>query len=101
MEWNCYQDDDIIAFDDIHPRAPQHKIIIPKKHFATLNDLGFSDENKDLIANLFFVGKNLARDLNIEKTGYRLLFNCNHDSGQEVFHIHLHLLGGKILGPIA
>ncbi|HBC71401.1 MAG TPA: histidine triad nucleotide-binding protein [Coxiellaceae bacterium] len=87
-----YQDKDIIAFDDIHPKAPHHKLIIPRKHIATLNDISIDD--KDLIANMTLVSQKLAVDLNIAETGYRILINCNKDGGQVVYHLHLHLLGG-------
>ena len=90
-----YQDKEIIAFDDIHPKAPQHKLIIPRKHIATMNDV--TTEDKDLITNMILVSQKLAVDLNIAKTGYRVLINCNKDGGQVVYHLHLHLIGGRQL----
>lgn len=90
-----YQDQDIIAFDDIHPKAPQHKLIIPRKHIATLNDI--TPDDKDLIANMTLIAQKLAIDLNIAESGYRVLINCNQDGGQVVYHLHLHLIGGKPL----
>jgi histidine triad (HIT) family protein len=90
-----YQDEKVLAFADLYPKAPVHKLIIPKKHIATINDL--SDEDRELISHLIFVAKKIARDLKIAESGYRLLFNCNHDGGQEIYHLHLHLLGGKKL----
>lgn len=90
-----YESDKIIAFDDINPVAPQHKLIIPKKHFATLNDVTLED--KDLLSDMLFVAKKLAIDLDIDKSGYRTIFNCNKDGGQLVYHLHLHLIGGRAL----
>lgn len=90
-----YQDDEIIAFDDIHPKAPHHKLIIPRRHIATVNDLTSND--KELIGNMVIVAQKLASDLKIADAGYRILFNCNKDGGQEVYHLHLHLIGGRPL----
>jgi Diadenosine tetraphosphate (Ap4A) hydrolase and other HIT family hydrolases len=90
-----YQDKEIIAFDDIYPKAPQHKLIIPRKHIETLNDI--SSDNKDLISNMILVAQKLAVELNIDKSGYRVLINCNKEGGQIVYHLHLHLIGGKPL----
>lgn len=90
-----YRDDDVVAFDDINPQSPHHKIIIPQKHIATLNDL--HDEDSDLMGHMVRVGANLAKQLNIADEGYRLVINCNALGGQSVFHIHLHLLGGRRL----
>jgi histidine triad (HIT) family protein len=90
-----YQDDKIIAFGDIYPKAPQHKLIIPRKHIATLNDLTPND--KGLIDDMIAVAQKLAVDLKIDQDGYRVLINCNRDGGQVVYHLHLHLLGGKLL----
>lgn len=88
-----YQDDNIIAFDDIHPRAPIHKLIIPRKHIATINDVAEHDQL--LVGQMVYIAKQLAKENNIEQDGYRLVFNCNANAGQDVFHIHLHLLGGR------
>lgn len=90
-----YQDKKIIAFDDIHPKAPVHKLIIPRKHIATLNDLTAEDEG--LIEDMVVVARKLAIDLNIDQGGYRILINCNPDGGQVIYHLHLHLMGGKRL----
>lgn len=90
-----YQDENIIAFNDRHPRAPVHQLIVPKKHIATLNDL---TENDTLLAgNILQIARHLAKKENIAQSGYRTVFNCNKDGGQEVFHLHLHLLGGRPL----
>ena len=88
-----YEDEDVIAFDDINPQAPQHKIIIPRKHIATLNDL--STDDPALIGKMVQSATNLAKELNIADHGFRLVMNCNAGAGQTVFHIHLHLLGGR------
>ena len=90
-----YRDDSIIAFDDINPQAPHHKIIIPQKHIPTLNDV--HDEDTELLGHMVQSGILLAKQLNVAQDGYRLLFNCNGHGGQSVFHIHLHLLGGRRL----
>ncbi|MBV9576219.1 MAG: histidine triad nucleotide-binding protein [Gammaproteobacteria bacterium] len=88
-----YQNDYVVAFDDIHPQAPQHKIIIPRKHIATLNDL--QEEDNLLIATMIKSAAQLAKELDIAADGYRLVTNCNAKGGQTVYHLHLHLLGGK------
>jgi histidine triad (HIT) family protein len=88
-----YQDKEIIAFDDIHPKTPQHKLIIPRKHIATLNDLSLEDES--LVGHMVMVAKKLAIELEIAQNGYRVVINCNKDGGQVVYHLHLHLLGGR------
>ena len=88
-----YEDDEIIAFDDIDPKAPIHILIVPKKEISTLNDIENND--RSTIGNMFIIAKKLAKKFNIDKTGYRTVFNCNEDGGQTVSHIHLHLLGGR------
>lgn len=88
-----YQDDLVVAFDDINPQAPHHKIIIPHKHIATLNDVG--EEDRLLVGHMAHVAAKLANELEIAKPGYRLVMNCNPLAGQTVFHIHFHLLGGR------
>lgn len=90
-----YEDESIIAFDDIHPKAPIHVLVIPKKHIPTLNDVSEADD--ELLAKIIRVAKKIASDLGISENGYRISMNCNRDGGQEVFHIHLHLFGGKKL----
>ncbi len=89
-----YEDDEIIAIKDINPQAPVHILIIPKKHIRTLNDL--SEEDIPLIGKMTLVAKQLAEQKGIADSGYRLVWNCNRDAGQTVFHIHLHLLGGRV-----
>ena len=90
-----YQDEQIVAFDDIYPKAPHHKLIVPRKHIATLNDL--AEEDGALVGNMLLVAKKLASALKIADNGYRLLMNCNADGGQVIYHLHLHLLGGRKL----
>ena len=88
-----YQDKEIIAFDDIYPKTPQHKLIIPRKHIATLNDLTSEDES--LVGRMILVAQKLATELEIAQNGYRISINCNKDGGQVVYHLHLHLMGGR------
>jgi len=87
-----YEDPEIVAFNDINPQAPVHIIIIPRKHIPTVIDL--EENDAALIGKLFIVAKKLAKEKEIED-GYRLVINCNPGAGQSVFHIHLHLLGGR------
>jgi histidine triad (HIT) family protein len=90
-----YEDDFVIAFDDIAPKAPIHKIIIPREHIKTINDL--EPKHNELIGHMMQVAKKLAKQYGIEESGYRVLTNCNRDGGQMVFHLHMHLLGGRSL----
>jgi len=90
-----YEDDKVVAFDDVAPQAPVHKLIVPRKEIATLNDL--SVEDVSIVGHMIFVAKQLASQLQIAEAGYRLVFNCNDDGLQTVPHIHLHLLGGRRL----
>ncbi len=89
-----YEDDEVIAIKDINPQAPVHILIIPKKHIRTLNDL--TEEDIPLIGKMTLIAKQLAEAKGIADSGYRLVWNCNRDAGQTVFHIHLHLLGGRV-----
>ncbi len=91
-----YEDEWCVAFRDINPKAPTHVLIVPRKHIPTLNDLACEDA--ELVGRLFLAAKNIAADEGIAKPGYRTVFNCNAAAGQAVFHIHLHLLGGRELG---
>lgn len=88
-----YEDDLAIAFEDINPKAPVHVLVIPKKHISTSLDINESDN--DLVGHMFQVANKIAKDKGIAERGFRLVMNCNKDSGQTVFHIHLHLLGGR------
>lgn len=87
--------DQVIAFKDIRPQAPVHLLIIPKIHIPTLNDL--LPEHQALVGEMFLAAKSLAEQFGLSVPGYRTVFNCNRDAGQEVYHIHLHLLGGRQL----
>lgn len=88
-----YEDDFSLAFEDINPQAPVHTLVIPKKHISTNLDL--KEEDNVLIGHLFQVANKIARDKNIAERGFRLVMNCNPESGQTIFHIHLHILGGR------
>lgn len=88
-----YEDDHVLAFRDINPQAPVHVLIVPKEHIATLNDL--EDGHADLIGRLYLAVKRIARQEGLAENGYRTVMNCNTDGGQTVFHLHLHLLGGR------
>lgn len=91
-----FRDDRVTAFRDISPQAPSHILIIPNKAIPTVNDVSEADEA--LLGHLFVVAKKLAEKEGIAEDGYRLIINCNRHGGQEVFHLHMHLLGGKPLG---
>ena len=93
-----YQDERVTAFKDIHPIAPIHILIIPNHEIPTLDDV--TPEDEAVLGHLFVVARQIARDLGIAENGYRLIVNCRGDGGQEVFHLHMHLLGGRKLGPM-
>ncbi len=93
-----YQDDLVTAFRDIHPQAPIHILIVPNKPIPTVNDV--QPEDEAMLGRLFTVASKLAQDLGIAEDGYRLLVNCNQHGGQVVYHLHMHLLGGRPLGPM-
>ncbi len=88
-----HEDDHSIAFDDINPKAPVHVLIIPRKHVSTIDDV--APEDTQVLGHLVQVARTIARSRGIADSGYRLVFNCRADAGQEVFHIHLHLVGGR------
>jgi len=88
-----YEDDSVYAFRDINPQAPTHILIIPKEHIPTINDL--NEANQSVLGAVMLTAKKLAADEGITDSGYRTVFNCNADGGQAVYHIHLHLLGGR------
>ncbi|UCF30884.1 MAG: histidine triad nucleotide-binding protein [bacterium] len=94
-----YRDEEMIAFDDISPKAPVHVLIIPREHLATLNDPG--PEQEGLLGRMMTRAALIAKERGVAESGYRVLVNCNPDGGQEVFHLHLHLIGGRKLGPMA
>lgn len=91
-----YEDDEILAFDDIRPQAPVHTLIIPRKHLASLKETG--PEEASLLGRILNRASEIARLKGIDRSGYRVVVNTGPDSGQEVFHIHFHLLGGRRLG---
>ncbi|WP_028595872.1 histidine triad nucleotide-binding protein [Paenibacillus assamensis] len=93
-----YETERVVAFHDIQPKAPVHIVIIPKKHIPTMNDL--QKEDYALLGDIHEAAQQIAKDLGVAQSGYRLVNNCNKDSGQIVFHIHYHLLGGEPLGDI-
>lgn len=93
-----YQDDRVTCFRDINPAAPVHILIVPNKEIATLNDLG--EEDEALAGYMLLTAKRLAREAGIDESGYRLIVNCNREGGQVVDHLHLHLLGGRPMGPM-
>jgi len=88
-----YEDDEVLAFRDINPQAPTHVLVIPKQHIATLNDV--DDAHAPLIGRMVQAAAAVARQEGFAESGYRTVMNCNADGGQTVFHIHLHLLGGR------
>ena len=88
-----FEDEDVLAYRDINPQAPIHFLVIPKKEIRTLNDI--EENDKDLIGKLFIIAKELAKSEGISEDGYRTIFNCNEHGAQTVYHIHLHVLGGR------
>lgn len=90
-----YESAAAIAFRDINPQAPTHVLIIPRRHISTINELEDGDE--EIVGQLFLVAKNVARQEGLADDGYRVVMNCGEGAGQSVFHIHLHLFGGRIL----
>ena len=88
-----YQSDQVVAFRDINPQAPTHVVIIPRRHIATINDLAGTDAEE--IGQLFLAAKEIAAQEGFSEPGYRVTMNCNAAAGQTVFHVHLHLLGGR------
>lgn len=93
-----YEDDQVLAFNDINPVAPVHVLVIPKKHLASVNDLTAQDST--MLGHLFAACQHVAREKGIAETGYRVVTNAGKDSGQVVFHLHFHVIGGKSLGHI-
>ncbi|MCS7191734.1 MAG: histidine triad nucleotide-binding protein [Armatimonadetes bacterium] len=91
----AYEDEDIVAFHDINPQAPVHVLVVPRKHIPSLNEA--TDDDQNLLGKLMLVAQKLAKELGIAESGYRLVLNTNRGAGQSVFHIHLHLLGGRLL----
>jgi histidine triad (HIT) family protein len=90
-----YEDEIMVAFKDIHPIAPVHLLIVPRQHVESVNSI--NDGNKNLIGDLFAAAARLAQELKVADAGYRCVINTNREAGQEVFHLHLHLIGGRTL----
>lgn len=93
-----YRDEQVTAFRDISPKAPVHILIVPNKVIPTVNDIADADEM--LAGHMILVARDLAKKEGIAADGYRLLINCNQHGGQEVYHLHLHLMGGRPMGPM-
>ncbi len=92
----AYENERLVAFHDLFPQAPTHLLIIPRQHYATLNEVPASESA--LLGEMMSTATQLARDLGVADSGYRVVMNCNQDGGQSVYHIHLHLLAGRQLG---
>jgi len=93
-----YKDDSVTAFRDINPKAPTHILIIPNKLIPTVADV--KEEDEAVLGHMIIVAAKIARDEGIDSDGYRLLLNCKDHGGQEVYHLHMHLFGGRPLGPM-
>jgi histidine triad (HIT) family protein len=90
----AYEDEEVVAFHDINPQAPVHVLIVPRKHIPTLNDA--VEEDQALLGKMMLVAQKLAKELGVADSGYRLVLNTNRGAGQSIFHIHFHLLGGRL-----
>jgi len=88
-----FEDEDVVAFDDVNPAAPVHFLIIPKQHVETLDDVG--EEHAPILGKMLVVAARLAREKGVGATGYRQVINCRKAAGQVVFHLHAHVLGGR------
>jgi len=88
-----YEDEEVLAFRDVNPQAPTHVLVIPKTHIATTNDL--NGENAAIVGKLYLAARQIAEEEGIAGPGYRMVMNCNAGAGQSVYHIHLHVLGGR------
>jgi len=93
-----YQDEQVTAFKDINPQAPVHILVVPNKEIPTVDDI--TPEDEAVLGHMFVVARQIAREQGIAENGYRLIVNCREDGGQEVYHLHMHLLGGRQLGPM-
>jgi len=91
-----YENDSVLAFKDIDPKAPVHILVLPKKHIQKISDL--NQQNKSIVSEMVMAANEIAKKTDIANSGYRLILNCGHDAGQAVFHIHMHLLGGRKMG---
>jgi histidine triad (HIT) family protein len=90
-----YEDDQVVAFNDINPQAPMHVLVVPKRHIASLNDLQAEDDQ--IVGEMVRRAAALAKERGLSERGFRTVFNTNRDAGQTVFHIHLHLVGGRLM----
>ena len=90
-----YEDDDVVAFRDINPQAPLHTLVVPRRHIPTLNDL--QPDDAELVGRMYLAAQRVAADAGVAESGYRTVFNCNAQAGQTVFHLHLHVLGGRAM----
>jgi len=90
-----FESDDVLAFRDISPQAPTHVLVIPRRHIATINEI--QEEDRELVGSLYIAAKTIAAREGLSEVGYRAVMNCNEGAGQSVFHIHLHVLGGRAL----
>ncbi|MCK5383740.1 MAG: histidine triad nucleotide-binding protein [Gammaproteobacteria bacterium] len=88
-----FEDDDVLAFRDVNPQAPLHVLVIPKIHISTVNDL--TPEHAGLVGKMHLAARQIAADEGVAEPGYRMVMNCNPEAGQSVYHIHLHVLGGR------
>lgn len=91
-----FEDDDVLAFRDVNPQAPVHVLVIPKSHIATTNEL--TPEHAGLVGKMVLAARQIAADEGVAEPGYRMVLNCNPEAGQSVYHIHLHMLGGRPMG---
>ncbi len=91
-----HQDEHLVAVNDVNPQAPMHVLIMPRRHVATLNDL--TEHDSGLVGDMVRLAARIAADRGVASRGYRTVFNCNSEAGQSVFHLHLHVLGGRRLG---
>lgn len=90
-----YENEHVIAFRDLNPQAPTHVLVIPRKHISTVNDLTADDKN--IVGEMVLAAQQVAKQEDIDESGYRMVMNCNEGAGQTVFHIHLHILGGRTM----
>lgn len=93
-----YESEDVVAFADVSPQAPVHVVIIPRRHIATTMEM--SDEAPELFGSMLKASTKVARKKRVDKSGFRLILNTNADAGQEIFHVHMHLMGGEQIGPL-
>ena len=93
-----YENDDVVVFPDIHPAARVHVLVIPKRHFATTIDM--AEDAPELFGAMMKAANEVARKKGIDRSGFRIIFNTNADGGQEIFHVHMHLLGGEPIGAL-